>query len=108
MGTNICLKEWSPVIEALGTGKQTLLIRALTPRYEEFLLYPTFSFYTQYGDKLEDKFQQNYVEMATKSGVTWRIKLQFLANYFAILGAAKKEALPSHFDEIWRDHWKAV
>jgi restriction system protein len=35
------VKEWAAVIEALGQGKQTLLIRTSPPPVNEFMLYPT-------------------------------------------------------------------
>jgi hypothetical protein len=38
------LKEWNATIEALGQGKQTILIRKYGTINEEFLLYPTVSY----------------------------------------------------------------
>lgn len=35
------VKEWAAIIEGLGSGKQTLLIRTSPPPINEFLLYPT-------------------------------------------------------------------
>jgi restriction system protein len=37
-------KEWNAVVEALGQGKQSILIRAYSTTNKEFLLYPTFSY----------------------------------------------------------------
>lgn len=39
---NKALKEWGTVIEALTSGKQTILIRRRSPVSSEFFLYPTF------------------------------------------------------------------
>ncbi|WP_369829823.1 DUF1802 family protein [Methanobrevibacter sp. 87.7] len=36
-----CLNEWNATIEALGQGKQTILIRKYNTSLKEFLLYPT-------------------------------------------------------------------
>ena len=36
-----CLNEWNAIIEALGHGKQTILIRKYRTNLNEFLLYPT-------------------------------------------------------------------
>lgn len=69
MSTNICLKEWSGVIEALGTGQQILVVHGFQPRYDEVILYPTFSFYTKYMESLEERFQSRYIEMVRKSGI---------------------------------------
>lgn len=41
---NKCLKEWNATIEALGQGKQTVLIRTYKTTIKEFLLYPTVSY----------------------------------------------------------------
>lgn len=37
-------KEWNAVVEALGLGKQSILIRTYSTTIKEFLLYPTFSY----------------------------------------------------------------
>jgi restriction system protein len=42
--TNRSLKEWNPIIEALGQGIQTILIRGYKSSPLGYLLYPTFSF----------------------------------------------------------------
>lgn len=55
---NKCLKEWNANIEALGRGKQTIVIRTYKTNLQEFLLYPTFS-YTLKDDYLES-FQWKY------------------------------------------------
>ena len=39
-----CLNEWNATIEALGQGKQTILIRKYRTTLKEFLLYPTVSY----------------------------------------------------------------
>ena len=39
-----CLNEWNATIEALGQGKQTILIRKYGTTLNEFLLYPTVSY----------------------------------------------------------------
>ena len=42
--THKCLKEWNATIEALGQGKQTILIRHYDTNKDGFLLYPTFTY----------------------------------------------------------------
>lgn len=41
---NKAIKEWNAVVEALGKGKQSILIRKYASTNREFLLYPTFSY----------------------------------------------------------------
>lgn len=45
METERGIKEWCSVIEALGSGKQTILIRKRPPIYPDILLFPTFNYY---------------------------------------------------------------
>ena len=47
----ISLNEWNAIIEALGHGKQTILIRKYGTNINEFLLYPTIG-YTKTNDIL--------------------------------------------------------
>jgi len=42
-----CLNEWNATIEALGQGKQTLLIRKYQTNHKDFLLFPTGSYATK-------------------------------------------------------------
>ena len=39
-----CLNEWNATVEALGQGKQIILIRKYNTNLKEFLLYPTTSY----------------------------------------------------------------
>lgn len=50
-----CLNEWNAIIEALGQGKQTILIRKYGTTLNEFLLYPTVSYANK--DNILDSFQ---------------------------------------------------
>ncbi len=52
------LKEWNAVIEALGQGLQTIIVRKYPTFINNFLLYPT-SRYTL-NDKFLDSFQDKY------------------------------------------------
>lgn len=68
METNVCLKEWSPIAEALGKGFQTVLVHGFEAKYTELIIYPTFNFYVANADKLEEKFQPAYLDLARSSG----------------------------------------
>lgn len=50
-----CINEWNATIEALGQGKQTILIRKYGTTLNEFLLYPTVSYANK--DDVLDSFQ---------------------------------------------------
>lgn len=50
-----CLNEWNATLEALGQGKQTILIRKYDTTLKEFLLYPTVSYANK--DDVLDSFQ---------------------------------------------------
>lgn len=50
-----CLNEWNATLEALGQGKQTILIRKYGTTLNEFLLYPTVSYALK--DNVLDSFQ---------------------------------------------------
>ena len=49
-----CINEWNATIEALGQGKQTILIRKYNTTLKEFLLYPTVSYANK--DNVLDSF----------------------------------------------------
>ena len=53
-----CLNEWNATIEALGQGKQTILIRKYDTTLNEFLLYPTISYANK--EDILDSFQEDY------------------------------------------------
>lgn len=49
-----CINEWNATIEALGQGKQTILIRKYGTSLNEFLIYPTVSYINK--DDILDSF----------------------------------------------------
>lgn len=50
-----CINEWNATVEALGQGKQTILIRKYDTTVNEFLLYPTVSYANK--EDILDSFQ---------------------------------------------------
>lgn len=52
-----CLNDWNATVEALGQGKQTILIRKTGTTLEEFLLYPTVSYANK--DDYLDSFKES-------------------------------------------------
>lgn len=65
--TNKCLKEWNATIEALGQGKQTILIRSYGTTSDGFLLYPTVSYALK--DNFLDGFQSKYQSFVKKNAL---------------------------------------
>lgn len=58
METTKCINEWNATIEALGQGKQTILIRKYKTLQKDFLFHPTVS-YAAKEDYLQS-FQKNH------------------------------------------------
>ena len=56
-----CINEWNATIEALGQGKQTILIRKYNTTLKEFLLYPTVS-YAKKDDVLDSFSDKEFVK----------------------------------------------
>jgi len=54
-----CLNEWNATVEALGQGKQTLIIRNYSTNIERFVLYPTVSYVNKkdYLKSFQDKYR---------------------------------------------------
>lgn len=50
-----CLNEWNATLEALGQGKQTILIRKYGTTLNEFILFPTITYANK--DDVLDSFQ---------------------------------------------------
>ena len=80
---NKCLKEWNATIEALGQGKQTILIRNYKTNVTEFLLYPTVS-YALKDDYLEN-FQSKYQSFVKENNLPEKKDNKVLIKYFAKL-----------------------
>ena len=53
-----CINEWNATVEALGQGKQTILIRKYSTSLDKFLLYPTISYANK--EDILDSFQKDY------------------------------------------------
>lgn len=79
--TNKCLKEWNATIEALGQGKQTILIRSYGTTSDSFLLYPTVS-YANKDDFLEG-FQPEYKSFVEENALPDREGDKVAIKYYA-------------------------
>lgn len=105
--TNKCLKEWKPTIEALGQGKQSILIRNYKTNIKEFLLYPTVGYAK--GDFL-DKFQEKYVDFVWENSRQKKKNERVMIKYFARLVEIIEKPvsrIPSEKNYIWtKEHVK--
>lgn len=106
--THKCLKEWNATIEALGQGKQTILIRNYKTNVTEFLLYPTVS-YTSKDDYLKS-FQGKHQKFIAKNSLPEKKGDKVLIKYFATLEKIIENPvfrITSDKNFIWtRDHVK--
>ncbi len=106
--THKCLKEWNATIEALGQGKQTILIRNYKTNVTEFLLYPTVS-YALKNDYL-DSFQKEYQNFVKSNSHPDKKGDKILIKYFASLEMVVERPvtrIPSDKYYIWtKDHVK--
>ncbi len=106
--THRCLKEWNATLEALGQGKQTILIRNYKTSLTEFLLYPTVS-YALKNDYL-DSFQSKHQKFVENNSLPSKKGDKVLIKYFANLEKITEKPIsriPSDKHYIWtKDHVK--
>lgn len=106
--THKCLKEWNATIEALGQGKQIMLIRNYKTNCLEFLLYPTVSYSLK--DNYQNSFQSKYQDFVEKNTLPEKKGDKVLIKYFATLERIIEKPLsriPSDKYYIWtKDHVK--
>lgn len=78
---NKCLKEWNATVEALGQGKQTVLIRTYKTTLKEFLLYPTVSYANKddYLESFQKKHQSFVHENALPKKEDNKVKIKYYA-----------------------------
>ena len=76
-----CLNEWNATLEALGQGKQTILIRKYNTSVDKFLLYPTVS-YAGKEDYLQS-FKKEYQSFVEKNVLPKKEGNKTEVKYFA-------------------------
>lgn len=101
--TNKSLKEWNAVIEALGQGKQTILIRKYGTKADGFLLYPTVSYAIK--DNYLEMFKDNYHSFVEENALPKKENEKTEVKYFAKCEniIEKSSSVISRFDKyhIW-------
>jgi len=103
MSLALALREWSGVVEALGNGDQTVMVRGYPARYPAFFLYPTFSYYTSTKAKPEsfnEKFQPKYLKLARESAEDTRKLADSLLVHFKYY-AEVDEVIPIEESKTW-------
>lgn len=104
-----CINEWNATIEALGQGKQTILIRKYNTTLKEFLLYPTVSYANK--DDVLDSFQEDYKDFVKDNLLPDGENRTYEVKYFACVEEVveKSSARIGAFNKfhIWtREHVK--
>lgn len=106
--THKCLKEWNATIEALGQGKQSILIRNYKTNVTEFLLYPTVNYVLK--DNYLESFQEDYHDFVQSNSLPEKKGDKVLIKYFASVEQIVEKPvsrIPSGKHYIWtRDHVK--
>lgn len=76
-----CLNEWNATVEALGQGKQTILIRNYSTTLPNFILYPTVSYALK--DNYLESFQPKYRDFVEENALPEKDNNKFLVKFFA-------------------------
>ena len=76
-----CLNEWNATIEALGQGKQSILIRKYSTNVNEFLLYPTVSYALK--DNYLNSFQEDCKDFVKEYSLPNKKDDKFEVKYYA-------------------------
>lgn len=101
--TNKSLKEWNAIVEALGQGIQSIIIRKNPTHAKGFLLYPTFS-YTLKEDFLnnfKEEFQEFVKENALPHKKAGKTEIKYFAKVEKVI--EKSPSQISSFDKyhVW-------
>lgn len=76
-----CLNEWNATLEALGEGKQTILIRKYNTSVDKFLLYPTTSYALK--DDFLKSFKKEYQKFAQINALPQKEGTKSEVKYYA-------------------------
>lgn len=104
--TNKSLKEWNAIVEALGHGKQSILIRKYSTSLSGFLLYPTFSYALKddYLENFKEKYRQFVMQnkLPNKRGANTEIK--YYVKVEKILEKSSTQIYRLNKYHIWHDN----
>ena len=101
-----CLNEWNATIEALGQGKQTILIRKYGTNLKEFLLYPTVSYAKK--DNILDSYQEKeFVKTNLLPSIGDGYEVKYYATVEEVIDKSSSRIGGFNKFHIWtRDHVK--
>jgi hypothetical protein len=82
-----CLNEWNATVEALGQGKQSILIRKYRTNLQEFILYPTISYALKEGylDSYKEEYQSFVEENALPTTDDNKMEIKYYSRVKAII-----------------------
>lgn len=103
-----CINEWNATIEALGQGKQTILIRKYGTTLKEFLLYPTVSYANK--DDVLDSFQDKAFvkDNLLPAGEDKKYEVKYYATVEEVIEKSSARIGAFNKFHIWtRDHVKS-
>ena len=97
------IKEWNAIIEALGQGKQTILIRTYKTSLKKFLLYPTFSYTIKdnYFESFQNKYQSFVKENALPKKKDKKVEIKYYATLEKIAKKSVQNAIYLQNFYIW-------
>ena len=103
-----CLNEWNATLEALGQGKQTILIRKYGTTLNEFLLFPTVSYANK--DNVLNSFQDKEFakDNLLPKGVNGAYEVKYYASVDSVFEKPSTRIGAFNKFHIWtRDHVKS-
>lgn len=104
-----CLNEWNATIEALGQGKQTILIRSYGTTLNEFLLFPTTSYANKEGilDSFQDEYKTFIKDNLLPEGEDRTYEVKYYATVEEVIDKSSSRIGAYNKFHIWtRDHVK--
>ena len=104
-----CVNEWNATLEALGQGKQSILIRKYNTTLNEFLLYPTISYANK--NNIYNSFQKDYHEFVKDNllptGENRSYEIKYYAKVDEVIEKASTRIGAFNKFHVWtRDHVK--
>jgi restriction system protein len=104
--TNKSLKEWNAIVEALGQGKQTILIRKYYTTLPGFLLYPTFSYALRddYLDNFKEEYKQFVKENTLPKKEGDKTEIKFYAKVEKITRKSSAQIYGLNKYHIWHNN----
>lgn len=104
--TNKSLKEWNAIVEALGQGKQSILIRKYTTHLPGFLLFPTLS-YTMKDDYFNN-FKEEHIQFIKENALPNKKgdknKIKYYAKVEKVVEKSSKQISKLNDYHIWNNN----